>query len=102
MPQLIMVWLVHLKYLAPGIISARYSPQPSANDEDRRVILKGEIDLQPGDRVRLEFGGGGGFGPPTERPVELIKRDLALGYVSPSAARDVYGFEPEDREPDSK
>jgi XTP/dITP diphosphohydrolase len=32
---------------APGIISARYSPQPSANDEDRRVYLLSQLEGKP-------------------------------------------------------
>ncbi len=54
-------------------------------------LLKGEVELNPGDRVRLESGGGGGFGPPRERSRELILRDIKLGYVSPAAAARDYG-----------
>jgi N-methylhydantoinase B len=60
------------------------------------TILKGEVDLQSGDRVRLEFGGGGGFGPPRERLPELVRRDLALGYISADAAETVYGLSHSD------
>ena len=42
--------------------------------------------LQPGDRVILETGGGGGWGPPEEREVELIQRDLDRGYITPEGA----------------
>ena len=48
--------------------------------------------VRPGDRVRMEVGGGGGYGPPALRPPELIRRDLARGYISAEAARDEYDF----------
>jgi N-methylhydantoinase B len=47
--------------------------------------------LQAGDRVRMSTGGGGGYGDPRQRPVELVARDVVRGIVSrESAARD-YG-----------
>lgn len=56
-------------------------------------ILKGEIVLQPGDRVRLESGGGGGFGLASNRPREHVLQDIKLGYVSAQAAFNDYGVE---------
>ncbi len=47
--------------------------------------------LQAGDRVRMSTGGGGGYGDPRERPVELVARDLRRGLISPESARDDYG-----------
>ena len=53
-------------------------------------LLKGQMALQPGDRVRTSTGGGGGFGPALERPADAVAQDVALGYVSPDAARASY------------
>jgi N-methylhydantoinase B len=47
--------------------------------------------LQAGDRVRMSTGGGGGYGDPRERPVELVQRDVTRGFVSIESARDNYG-----------
>lgn len=47
--------------------------------------------LNPGDRVRVSSGGGGGYGPPSQRPLELVQRDVARGYVSRESARKDYG-----------
>ena len=49
------------------------------------------VPLQAGDRVRMATGGGGGYGDPRERPVELVQRDVIRGFVSPESARDDYG-----------
>lgn len=51
-----------------------------------------DIPLRRGDRVRLETPGGGGYGEPSERDPAAIRRDLALGYVTESAARRDYGW----------
>ena len=40
------------------------------------------VKLRRGQRVRLESPGGGGYGKAQERPEELIRNDIAQGYVS--------------------
>lgn len=40
------------------------------------------IALSPGDTVRLELPGGGGFGPASQRSTEAIAHDIAFGYAS--------------------
>ena len=55
------------------------------------VVLKGEHALKAGDLVMVESGGGGGFGPPEERPFELLQKDLRMGYVSPDGGARDYG-----------
>jgi N-methylhydantoinase B len=47
--------------------------------------------LKAGDKVVLETGGGGGWGPPEERSIDLIRRDIARGYVTPEGAVRDYG-----------
>ena len=49
------------------------------------------VRLRAGDAFALRSGGGGGFGPPQERPVEDVARDLRQGYVSLEAAERDYG-----------
>ena len=44
-----------------------------------------------GDAFSIVAGGGGGFGSPRERPPEEVVADLREGFVSPRAAREVYG-----------
>jgi N-methylhydantoinase B len=48
-------------------------------------------EMNPGDAIIIESGGGGGYGPPWERPAEEVARDVREGYVSPEQARAEYG-----------
>jgi N-methylhydantoinase B len=60
------------------------------------IQLRGRIDrlvLKQGDRIRLETSGGGGFGAPSDRDPEAVRHDIRNGYVSPAAAREIYGVE---------
>jgi N-methylhydantoinase B len=47
--------------------------------------------LQKDDAFTLRAGGGGGFGPPRERDSRKVAEDVRQGYVSPRAARELYG-----------
>jgi N-methylhydantoinase B len=47
--------------------------------------------LKTGDAFRLRSGGGGGYGPAIERPVEAVEEDVRQGYVSVKAAAELYG-----------
>lgn len=51
----------------------------------------GSLVLHRGDVFTVVNGGGGGVGDPLLRPAAAVARDVADGYVSPEAARDVYG-----------
>lgn len=54
---------------------------------------KSRSSLNPGDRLTLRFGGGGGFGDPKSRPRERVAADLRDGYVSAEAAAELYGHD---------
>lgn len=52
-------------------------------------ILKGDVTLSAGDHVHIIAGGGGGFGSPLERPIDLVRHDVLRGVISvDEAARD--------------
>jgi len=51
------------------------------------------VTIAPGDRVRFQTPGGGGWGNPNERPKELVKNDLEEGYISSQQAHEVYGLD---------
>lgn len=48
------------------------------------------VPLEPGDAVCVEAGGGG-YGPPSERPVAEVALDVRRGFVSPARALSDYG-----------
>ncbi|MBX9758659.1 MAG: hydantoinase B/oxoprolinase family protein, partial [Beijerinckiaceae bacterium] len=43
------------------------------------------VELQPGQRFRVEAAGGGGYGDPGERDPQARARDVEDGYVSDPA-----------------
>ena len=47
--------------------------------------------LDAGDQLIARGGGGGGFGPAWERPVDKVREDVRQGYVTHEAARTLYG-----------
>ena len=51
------------------------------------------VVLHAGDELRYRTPGGGGYGDPAERDRELVREDVAEGYVSPEAAARDYGLE---------
>lgn len=60
-------------------------------DDPVEVPSKASLDLTYGDVVSFQLAGGGGYGPPSERDPEHVRRDVRLGYVSRPAAREHYG-----------
>jgi N-methylhydantoinase B len=54
---------------------------------------KSRVTLTCESVVDVTLPGGGGYGPPFERPVTKVLDDVVEGYVSVAAARDVYGVE---------
>jgi N-methylhydantoinase B len=49
------------------------------------------VALKAGDEYRLRSGGGGGYGPPWERPPEKVQEDVRQGYVTADKAAELYG-----------
>ncbi len=48
---------------------------------------KGELRVEPGQRLIFETPGGGGFGPPAARDAKALTRDLVQGLVSAEGAK---------------
>ena len=66
--------------LNPGIPGERLLPPLS----DGTVLKRGDV-------VRLQTGGGGGWGHPFDRSPELVLADVQGGFTSPAAAARDYG-----------
>jgi N-methylhydantoinase B len=60
--------------------------------DGKEVHAKGRHEVAPGGRIRIAEAGGGGFGDPRQRAPAAVAEDVAQGYVSPQAAREIYGW----------
>ena len=60
---------------------------------ETEIIYKSKgYPLQTGDQITVETGGGG-YGPPSERPRSSVERDLMRGYITRAIAARDYGLE---------
>jgi N-methylhydantoinase B len=75
------------KEAQPGRIAVR---KASTGKEELRE-KENAFELEAGDLVTVETGGGGGYGPPSERDIAAIQRDLDAGYITSAAAERDYG-----------
>lgn len=74
----------------PGGVGRLVRNSGTENEELLSSKVSGVV-LKAGETVRIEIPGGGGFGNPAERPVELIAGDLRDGIVTEDYARAGYG-----------
>ena len=82
------------KYPPQGLLNAGNGLGVSISLADGgRPHPKSRSILQPRDRLLLRFGGGGGFGPVSQRDPAAIRKDVEDGYVSPEGALRDYGLE---------
>jgi N-methylhydantoinase B len=72
------------------------APTTIAQDDGTAMNGKGKQFVAHGRKVVMAFPGGAGYGNPGERPAELVKRDLALGYISAQTATKDYGLSADD------
>jgi len=63
--------------------------------ESVAIPAKSTHDLDAGDVVCLRTPGGGGYGDPADRDPDAVARDLRLGKVSATRAREVYDIDPD-------
>ncbi|MFA8443481.1 hydantoinase B/oxoprolinase family protein [Yoonia sp.] len=71
------------------------APTTIAQDDGTPMQGKGKQYVPEGRRVMLAFPGGAGYGDASGRDPEMVKRDLARGYITAEAARDAYGMSAE-------
>jgi N-methylhydantoinase B len=69
-------------------VALRISTQWKTEFPNAKVLV---AQIKAGDAFRLRSGGGGGYGPPLERPVEDVQNDVRQGYVSVHEAAVFYG-----------
>ena len=99
LPTLVSLYPEGVNNPIPGLFEGKAGGGASGRViDDQGHILKdvgtGELVQvkQPHEIVELVLAGGAGYGPASERSREAIARDIALGLVSPEAARRDYGM----------
>jgi N-methylhydantoinase B len=81
-----------MRFPAPGLAGGLPGLPGELTLDDRPLALE-PFELLPGQVVTMKLPGGGGLGDPRERDPEALRRDVEQGFVSPQAARDLYGIE---------
>src|SRR5207302_8835268 len=64
---------------------------PSREDERTVPPISDGTVIRRGDIVRIETGGGGGFGHPFDREPERVLADVRGGFLSAAATETEYG-----------
>lgn len=72
------------------------APTTIVRDDGAKMNGKGKQFVPAGRKVVMAFPGGAGYGAASDRPLELVKRDLARGYISAETAARDYGLSGED------
>ena len=72
------------------------APTTIAQDDGTAMRVKGKQFVPDGRKVMMAFPGGAGYGDPAERDPNLVKRDLARGYISAQSAAEDYGLSQDD------
>jgi N-methylhydantoinase B len=80
----------------PALANRVVLERAGQSEPERRNSKIQHEQLKTGDRVILRSGGGGGFGPPRERPAERVADDVRQGYISAESARTNYGVVVDD------
>jgi N-methylhydantoinase B len=76
--------------LAGGRPGRANGAQLRTPDGNRPVAKATRLKIPAGSVLELYCGGGGGFGPPSERDVAEVQADIQEGYISEGQARADY------------
>jgi N-methylhydantoinase B len=92
------LWFERARMPAWGLFGGESGQPPvvvldPGRPEERQVWKVNHLLTRPGTCISARTGGGGGYGPPWERPVEKVLDDLVDGYVSRDEAELTYGVQ---------
>jgi len=82
-----------MRYPAQGYFGGHSGRLHEVYINDERILSKGVYELKYGDRMRIITASGGGMYSPLERDREKIIEDYKNGYISLSAAKNIYGID---------
>lgn len=91
------LWFDRTRTPAWGLFGGKAGAVPDVTlhpdtPEAERILKVNHLPLKAGAVFRVASGGGGGYGPPEDRPVERVMEDLADGYISREAAEKEYNL----------
>lgn len=97
------LWFERAKTPAWGLFGGGTATPPEVvlnpGRGDQRTMLKASrVPLSRGDVIRTMTGGGGGYGSPTERDSDALRRDIRAGHVTADVARTIYGLNAEEQQ----
>jgi N-methylhydantoinase B len=96
-PMILEASFDRIKYPARGALGGLDGGAGSVRLASGKALAgKGRQLVPKGDRVVIETPGGAGYGDPRSRPRAAVEADLEAGLVSLAAARQVYGYEPQE------
>lgn len=80
----------------PGATGAAWLLTDDEDKKPDRLPAKTTRSLPAGTVVSIRTPGAGGYGDPADRAVTAIENDLRTGKISLAAAREAYGYEPDE------
>lgn len=91
------LWFERSVTPAWGLFEGKSGAQPQVSinpgqENEQNVLKANALPLSKDTVVRLETGGGGGFGNPLERDPEKVRQDVIDGYVTLEGAKQDYGI----------
>jgi N-methylhydantoinase B len=99
---LLFLWFERSKTPAWGLFGGGDATPPAvvlnpSAEREQEMLKASRVALRRGDVIRTMTGGGGGFGDARERDPEAVRGDMRNGHVTATAARELYGFQLDDR-----
>lgn len=102
LPTLVSLYPEGVDNPIPGLFGGKAGGGASGRVLDEGGAIRKDVGtgalvqvVQPQEIVELVLAGGAGYGDPAERTPDAVARDVALGFVSPDAARRDYGAKPD-------
>lgn len=93
-PMQLSILAERTRFLPHGLFGGQSGAAPMFCHESGEALDPKGVNWVPANKaVRIRTHGGGGFGDPKRRDPARVAQDLADGYVTPEAARTVYGVD---------
>jgi N-methylhydantoinase B len=93
-PMQVSILAERTRSLPRGLFGGGEGGRPIFEHETGEAMDPKGVNWVPADRkVRIRSHGGGGYGDPRRRDRAALRNDIEQGYVTPAAARTLYGLD---------